>query len=139
MIFRIPRTALLWGLAMSFAQQNPQIIDTIAIQNLDEVVIADSRMPLKRSQSGRLIEKISSKEIEKFQGQDFVQFVGIDFLRPATCKISKNSILNSILLGQKSILYLIPINFCFDVAPNFRCLRSNVLVSLSNAKVGFEI
>ena len=84
MIFRIPRTALLWGLAMSFAQQPLQIIDTIATQNLDEVVIADSRMPLKRSQSGRIVERISSKEIEKFQGQDLAELLrsrsGIDIL-----------------------------------------------------------
>ncbi len=41
----------LWG------QTNGVDSDSLNIQNLDEVVLIDSRFPLKRSQSGRIVEK----------------------------------------------------------------------------------
>ena len=42
--------------------------DTATNVSLEEVVVSDSRFALKRSQSGKMVVKISSKEIEKFSG-----------------------------------------------------------------------
>ena len=49
---------------------NDENSDTVTATNvsLEEVVISDSRFALKRSQSGKMVVKISSKEIEKFSG-----------------------------------------------------------------------
>jgi vitamin B12 transporter len=52
-----------------FGQQN-NVLDTLTTntKQLDEVVVSDSRFPLKRSQSGKPIIKIDSKTISNFQG-----------------------------------------------------------------------
>ena len=49
---------------------NDQNSETVTATNvsLEEVVVSDSRFALKRSQSGKTVVKISSKEIEKFSG-----------------------------------------------------------------------
>jgi len=49
---------------------NDENSDTVTATNvsLEEVVVSDSRFALKRSQSGKTVVKISSKEIEKFSG-----------------------------------------------------------------------
>jgi vitamin B12 transporter len=49
---------------------NDENSDTVTPTNvsLEEVVVSDSRFALKRSQSGKTVVKISSKEIEKFSG-----------------------------------------------------------------------
>lgn len=49
---------------------NEENSDTVTATNvsLEEVVVSDSRFALKRSQSGKTVVKISSKEIEKFSG-----------------------------------------------------------------------
>ena len=39
-------------------------------QKLEEVIITDSKFPMKRSQSGKLIKKINREEIAGFQGYD---------------------------------------------------------------------
>ena len=51
-----------------FAQN--QTIDSIAVSTkyLDEVVVTDSRFPLKRSQSGKTVIKIKQEEIQQFSG-----------------------------------------------------------------------
>lgn len=68
----------LWG------QTNGVDSDSLNIQNLDEVVLIDSRFPLKRSQSGRIVEKIDSETLRKFQGMDLAEVLrsraGIDIL-----------------------------------------------------------
>ena len=56
----------LWG------QTNDVDSDSLNIQNLDEVVVIDSRFPLKRSQSGRIVEKIDTKTLRKFGIGDIV-------------------------------------------------------------------
>ena len=77
---------LLWG-----QQQNDVSIpkDSIgSITTLDEVVVVDSRFPMKRSQSGRPIIKINRVEIESFQGEELSTLVrnysGIDILGSRT-------------------------------------------------------
>ena len=49
---------------------NDENSDTVTATNvsLEEVVVSDSRFALKRSQSGKTVVKIPSKEIEKFSG-----------------------------------------------------------------------
>ena len=78
-------TLLLWVNSLAlFAQQTD--IDSLTVQttNLEEVVISDSRFPLKRSQSGKPIVKINADEISKFQGlglSELVrQYAGIEII-----------------------------------------------------------
>jgi len=62
------------------------VIDSLTVQstNLEEVVVSDSRFPLKRSQSGKPIVKINADEISKFQGlglSELVrQYAGIEII-----------------------------------------------------------
>lgn len=49
-----------------FAQQQA---DSTKVEQLNEVVITDSRFELKRENSGKMVVKISSKEIENNQGR----------------------------------------------------------------------
>ena len=51
-----------------FAQEKDTDSITLKTTALEEVVISDSRFPLKRSQSGKPIVKINADEISKFQG-----------------------------------------------------------------------
>jgi vitamin B12 transporter len=57
-----------------FATQNSVKKDSLVIspntQKLEEVIITDSKFPIKRSQSGKLIKKINREEIAGFQGYD---------------------------------------------------------------------
>ncbi len=52
-------------------QQN----DSINIQELDEVVVSDSRFALKRENSGKTVIKISAKEIERNQGRTLPEII----------------------------------------------------------------
>ena len=67
-----------------WSQTNSAVVDSLNTQTLDEVVVIDSRFPLKRSQSGRIVEKIDAQEIERFQGLDLAELLrtrgGIDIL-----------------------------------------------------------
>jgi vitamin B12 transporter len=65
---------------------NDENSDTVTPTNvsLEEVVVSDSRFALKRSQSGKTVVKISSKEIEKFSdlglGALLSSHLGIDVI-----------------------------------------------------------
>ncbi|WP_073177073.1 TonB-dependent receptor plug domain-containing protein [Flagellimonas flava] len=50
-----------------FAQQTQQ--DSLEIQQLDEVVVSDSRFALKRENSGKTVIKITAEELERNQGR----------------------------------------------------------------------
>ena len=50
--------------------------DSTKVQQLEEVVLSDSRFNLKRENSGKVITKISSKDLEKFQGQSIAEIIG---------------------------------------------------------------
>lgn len=57
---------------VGFAQQNE---DSAVIEQLDEVVVTDSRFALKRENSGKTVIKISRAEIEKNQGKTVAQLI----------------------------------------------------------------
>ena len=73
------------------AQQN-LIKDSLYISNqindLDEIVLIDSRFPLKRSESGKNIIKITQATIDNFQGLGLSsllkQYAGIEILGSQT-------------------------------------------------------
>ncbi|WP_166964817.1 TonB-dependent receptor plug domain-containing protein [Yeosuana marina] len=61
------------GVSMAgFAQQQ---IDSTKVQQLDEVVITDSRFKLKRENSGKTVIKISNNEIENNQGRSITELI----------------------------------------------------------------
>lgn len=57
---------LMLGSSVVFGQEIQ--IDEV-VNELDEVVISDSKFSLKREQSGKVITKITAKELERSQGQ----------------------------------------------------------------------
>ena len=74
-----------------FAQQN-FVVDSISqltlTKKLDEVVVVDSRFPIKKSQSGKQIIKINSETLSGFQGLGLSailkRYVGIEILGSQT-------------------------------------------------------
>lgn len=56
-----------------FAQET--VVDSTKVEQLDEVVITDSRFNLKRENSGKTVIKISAQEIERNQGRTFSELV----------------------------------------------------------------
>ncbi|MHA7843456.1 MAG: TonB-dependent receptor plug domain-containing protein [Winogradskyella sp.] len=50
--------------------------DSVKVEQLDEVVVSDSRFALKRENSGKVITKITSKTLEKLQGQSVAEIIG---------------------------------------------------------------
>lgn len=64
---------LCFGISMvGFAQQNK---DVATIEQLDEIVISDSRFELKREHSGKTVIKISRQEIENNQGKNIAELI----------------------------------------------------------------
>ena len=55
------------------AQEQQQ--DSIKIQQLDEVVVSDSRFALKRENSGKTVIKITAKELERKQGRTVAEII----------------------------------------------------------------
>jgi len=49
--------------------------DTMDLQELDEVVVSDSRFPLKRENSGKTVIKIGLKELENSQGKTVAEII----------------------------------------------------------------
>ncbi|MGB5360116.1 MAG: TonB-dependent receptor plug domain-containing protein, partial [Eudoraea sp.] len=49
--------------------------DTMELQELDEVVVSDSRFPIKRENSGKTVIKITSKELERNQGKTVAEII----------------------------------------------------------------
>ncbi|WP_422860228.1 TonB-dependent receptor plug domain-containing protein [Flagellimonas sp. S174] len=69
----------LWWCATLFAgqffyAQNAQQ-DSVSVQQLDEVVVSDSRFELKRENSGKTVIKISAQELERNQGRTVAQVI----------------------------------------------------------------
>ncbi|WP_282136144.1 TonB-dependent receptor plug domain-containing protein [Seonamhaeicola maritimus] len=61
------------GISMvGFSQQE---IDSTKVEQLDEVVVSDSRFNLKRENSGKTVIKISKKEIENNQGRTVSELI----------------------------------------------------------------
>ncbi|MDO6760046.1 TonB-dependent receptor [Tamlana sp. 2_MG-2023] len=57
---------------VGFAQEQE---DSAKLEQLDEVVISDSRFELKRENSGKTVIKISSEDIEKNQGRTVAELI----------------------------------------------------------------
>lgn len=72
-----------FGLGL-YAQEQDKDSLTVNTTVLEEVVISDSRFPLKRSQSGKPIIKIKAEEISKFQGlgigELIRQYAGVEII-----------------------------------------------------------
>ena len=49
--------------------------DSISVQQLDEVVVSDSRFKLKRENSGKTVIKISAEELERNQGRSVAEII----------------------------------------------------------------
>ncbi len=49
--------------------------DTMDLQELDEVVVSDSRFPIKRENSGKTVIKIGLKELENNQGKTVAEII----------------------------------------------------------------
>ncbi len=49
--------------------------DSFQLQQLDEVVVSDSRFSLKRENSGKTVIKISAKELERNQGRTLAEII----------------------------------------------------------------
>jgi vitamin B12 transporter len=64
---------LCFGISLcGFAQQQ---IDSTKVEQLEEVVITDSRFELKRENSGKMVIKISNQEIERNQGRTISELI----------------------------------------------------------------
>ncbi|MAX71096.1 MAG: TonB-dependent receptor [Flavobacteriaceae bacterium] len=50
--------------------------DSLKVEQLDEVVVTDSKFQLKRENSGKVITKITSEDLEKLQGQSIAEIIG---------------------------------------------------------------
>ncbi|MFD1163527.1 TonB-dependent receptor plug domain-containing protein [Hwangdonia seohaensis] len=65
---------LFFGVSMvGFAQQ--QQTDSTKVEQLNEVVVTDSRFKLKRENSGKTVIKISKKELENHQGRTISELI----------------------------------------------------------------
>ncbi len=51
------------------------IPDSVSIQNLDEVVVSDSRFALNRENSGKTVIKITAEELERNQGRSVAELI----------------------------------------------------------------
>jgi len=58
---------------IGFAQQ--QQSDSLKIQQLDEVVVTDSKFKLKKEQSGKVITKITPQDLQQAQGKTIAQII----------------------------------------------------------------
>lgn len=65
-------TALLAGKGV-FAQNVPQ--DSLKVQQLDEVVVSDSKFELKRENSGKTVIKITAEELQRNQGRTVAEII----------------------------------------------------------------
>ena len=70
--------ALLTTVLVNAQQQDPDTNrdkDSTKVEQLDEVVLSDSRFALKKENSGKTIIKISKKEIERNQGRTVAEII----------------------------------------------------------------
>ncbi len=65
--------ALCFGMSLfGFAQQQT---DSTKVEQLDEVVVTDSRFKLKRENSGKVITQITQEELQHLQGKSIVEII----------------------------------------------------------------
>ncbi|MGB5460130.1 MAG: TonB-dependent receptor plug domain-containing protein, partial [Eudoraea sp.] len=73
MIKRGSLFCILCVLLTTVSAQNQR--DTMELQALDEVVVSDSRFPIKRENSGKTVIKIGLKELENNQGKTVAEII----------------------------------------------------------------
>ena len=73
MIKRYPLFCILCVLFTTVSAQNQGA--SIELQELDEVVVSDSKFPLKRQNSGKTVIKIGLKELENNQGKTVAEII----------------------------------------------------------------
>lgn len=61
----------LQGILGMYAQQK----DSIPIQKLAEVTVSESRFPLKRSQTGKIVTKITDEDLQKTSGKNLAEVI----------------------------------------------------------------
>ncbi|TYA55981.1 TonB-dependent receptor plug domain-containing protein [Formosa maritima] len=61
--------------SMSLFTVAQQQTDLTSVEQLDEVVITDSKFNLKRENSGKVITKITQKELEQLQGKSLAEII----------------------------------------------------------------
>lgn len=63
--------------SLIFAQKNEAVdsLKTTSTNYLDEVVLSDTRLPIKRAQSGREVIKIDKKQLERFNGRSIADLL----------------------------------------------------------------
>ncbi|MBT8264290.1 MAG: TonB-dependent receptor [Muriicola sp.] len=59
--------------ANTWAQEQP--IDTTEIQVLEEVIVSDTRSPIKRENSGKTVIKITAEELQRSQGKTVAEII----------------------------------------------------------------
>ncbi len=67
--------ALLCASMFSQEQRQEKQQDSMKLQELDEVVVSDSRFALKRENSGKTVVRISAKELERNQGRTLAEII----------------------------------------------------------------
>lgn len=73
---RLSVLALLCGIFTGIAQEEQQNDSLVQKTNyLDEVVLLDARIPLKRSQSGKPVLRIDEKQIKRFKGRSLSELL----------------------------------------------------------------
>ena len=69
---------LCFGISVNAISQgvNPSVeSDSLKTQQLDEVVVTDSKFNLKRENSGKVITKITQKELQQLQGKSIAEII----------------------------------------------------------------
>lgn len=67
--------AALIGVIISFGINAQNAQDSLAITNLQEVVVADSRFPMQRVQSGKIIMRLGSEELGRYTGMSIADIL----------------------------------------------------------------
>ncbi|NNC45575.1 MAG: TonB-dependent receptor, partial [Winogradskyella sp.] len=66
----------LWCIAAMTVLCAQQSTDSLELQQLDEVVVTDTRFKQKRSTSGKIITKITASELEQYSGLSIANILG---------------------------------------------------------------
>ncbi|MGB1449789.1 MAG: TonB-dependent receptor plug domain-containing protein [Flavobacteriaceae bacterium] len=72
---RLTAIAVLCGTISLFAQEQSSDSLNLKTNYLDEVVLLDARIPLKRSQSGKPVLRIDEKQLEAFNGRSLSELL----------------------------------------------------------------
>ncbi len=74
MISKFWKTSVLLGIGL-FSQAQESQGDTLNIETLDEVVVSDTRFPIRRENSGKTVIRIGPEEIARNQGRTLPELI----------------------------------------------------------------